>query len=448
MSIESDEQEPVGFGLYGANGDREFQILVPLELLEQLEDELAERLKLQALEIKRRREEQYAAAKLAEQARLNGASASNPTAGPSALARSQTPLQAAQALQVPQELPTQPLHTVSVFDWDAAQERFDALKNRPAVTDKDAVARDLRHFAQAMAHGPWRSAARPLGWREELQLLATEMPNFAQVVQAVQRSLALAELSGRPTVLQPILLLGSPGVGKTYFTQRLAQVLQTPIHRQAFDSPQTNATLRGTDRHWSTSAAGALWQLVVLGKSANPVVLLDELDKGAHTGGSHRPVDALLSLLEPVTAAKVRDVSVDFEFDASYVAYVATANDAKSISAPLRSRFLEFFIEEPDIEGRLTLAHSIFETTMGQMLPQEQLRARFGRPSNLQVCRLAWKTPREIRMAVERALGAAAYAQRFHFEDEDFDVPAPRVDRTSVTRRHGDDEDPRSLVVG
>lgn len=294
------------------------------------------------------------------------------------------------------------------------------------TADKDVVARDLRHFAKAMAHGPWRSVARPEGWRDALASLAAEMPNFAAVVEAVQRAMALADFTGQPLMLQPILLLGEPGVGKTHFTQRLAEVLQTPIHRQAFDNAQTNSGLRGSDRHWGNTAVGALWELIVLGKHANPVVLLDELDKGERGGNNYRPVDALLSLLEPVTATKVKDLSIDFEFDASKVLYVATANDADRISAPVRSRFLEFFIEEPDIDGRLVLANSIFRATLKRLVPEEYLRAKLTSPTDLQIVRLAWMTPRQIRMASERALGALVYAGRNHFLDSDFDVVKAR----------------------
>jgi ATP-dependent Lon protease len=192
--------------------------------------------------------------------------------------------------------------------------------------------------------------------------------------------------------------------------------------------------LRGSERHWSNSAVGALWELIMLGERANPVVLLDELDKGAQGGNHYRPVDALLSLLEPITSSKVKDVSVDFEFDASHVVYVATANDADRISEPVRSRFLEFFIEAPDIDGRLVLANSIFQATLERMVPREEVRKTFATPTDLQICRLAWMTPREVRMASERALGAAAYEGRRHFEDRDFDVltrmaPVPVLSR-------------------
>lgn len=393
------------------------EVLLPYDLVDQLEFEQIERETARREEFKRSlavEEEQRIAR---ERARANG-SQLPPPPPPKHL----SPLEAARALTVPSYVPQPSADTIAVFDWNLAQKRFHALKNAPMTADRDVVARDLRHFAKAMAHGPWRSVARPKGWRDALGSLSAEMPNFAAVVEVVQQAMALADFTGQPLMLQPILLLGEPGVGKTHFTQRLAEVLQTPIHRQAFDNAQTNSGLRGSDRYWGNTAVGALWELIVLGKHANPVMLLDELDKGERGSNNHRPVDALLSLLEPVTAAKVKDLSIDFEFDASRVVYVATANEADRISAPVRSRFLEFFIEEPDIDGRLVLAHSIFQATLERMVPQEYLRTKLTRPTDLQIVRLAWMTPRQIRMASERALGALVYAGRDHFLDSDFDV--------------------------
>ncbi|MDM0085656.1 AAA family ATPase [Variovorax sp. J31P179] len=436
-----------GYSLHRVAGglDAPAELLVPTWLLERLEIEEFERDRLLREEVARKRAE----ADAAQRARLDEALRNSPAPPPSSVARNLTPFQAAQALTIPDELPPAPKDSVSVFDWDAARERFNSLKKHPSAVEREIITRDLQHFAKAMANGPWRSIARTGTWRKDLERLAAEMPNFSPVVGAIQRTMALADLSGRPATPQPILLLGAPGVGKTHFTHRLAEVLQTTVHRQPFDNPQSNSALRGSERHWANSAVGALWELVVLGKKANPVVLLDELDKGALGGNNYRPVDALLTLLEPITASKVKDVSVDFEFDASHVVYVATANNADRISEPVRSRFLEFVIEEPDIDGRLVLAHSIFEATIERLVPLKEVRMAFARPTDLQVCRLAWMTPRQIRMAIERALGAAAYEGRRHFEDRDFDMPKSSGAVPTTSRKPkdgGSDENPVVVV--
>jgi len=428
---------PPGYGIHEAAGDfpEPTGLLLPRGVLDQLEFEQVELDRLLREEIARKRAEADAAhkARVEEEWRSRA-----PTPPPAPVARNLTPYQAAQALTIPDEPPPAPPDTVAVFDWEAARARFEALKKHPSAVEREIITRDLQHFAKAMARGPWRSVARVIGWRNDLKQLASEMPNFAAVVDAIQRAMALAELSDRPATPQPILLLGAPGVGKTHFTQRLAEVLRTTVHRQPFDNPQSNSALRGSERHWSNSAVGALWELIMLGERANPVVLLDELDKGAQGGNHYRPVDALLSLLEPITSSKVKDVSVDFEFNASHVVYVATANDANRISEPVRSRFLEFFIEAPDIDGRLVLANSIFLATLERMVPREEVRVTFARPTDVQICRLAWMTPREIRMASERALGAAAYEGRRHFEDRDFDALARRAPDALISRRPKD----------
>lgn len=322
-------------------------------------------------------------------------------------------------------MPEQPPNTVAVFNWDAATERFKSFANNPTTADKDVLKRDQQLFAKAMANGPWRSITVPEDWEHTLPELARDMPNFAPVVEFIQQRLALEKLSGVPLQPPPILLLGEPGVGKTHFAQRLAEALRTTIYRQAFDNAQSNGTLRGSDRHWGNTSVGALWDLIMCGSRANPVILLDEIDKGTHGSGNYRPVDALLTLLEPTTASCVKDQSVDFEFDASYVWYIATGNDPALMSAPVRSRFTVFTIDAPDVDGRLVLANSIFAATLARMVPSEEVRARFSTPTNLQIARLAWLTPREIRMACERGLGAAAFAGRWHFEDGDFQGPTP-----------------------
>ena len=72
------------------------------------------------------------------------------------------------------------------------------------------------------------------------------------------------------------------------------------------------------------------------------------------------------------------------------------------------------------------------------MVRTEEVRATFARPTDLQICRLAWMTPRQIRMTSERALGAAAYEGRRQFEDRDFDAPKPRPQVAATSRQPKD----------
>src|SRR5437868_3326993 len=252
VSKKKQSKTPSGYGLHSVFGgpDAPAELLVPTWLLEQLEVEELERDRLFREEVTRKRAE----ADAAKRARFEEALDNSPAPPPAPIARNPTPFQAAQALTIPDKLPPTPENSVSVFDWDAARDRFNLLKKHPSAVEREIITRDLQHFAKAMANGPWRSIARPETWRKDLEQLAAEMPNFAPVVALTQRAMALADLSGRPATPQPILLLGAPGVGKTHFTQRLAEVLRTTIHRQPFDNSQSNSALRGSERHWGNSA--------------------------------------------------------------------------------------------------------------------------------------------------------------------------------------------------
>ena len=173
--------------------------------------------------------------------------------------------------------------------------------------------------------------------------------------------------------LPPILLFGEPGVGKTHFTQVLAGALNTKIRRQAFDTATTDAALMGSDKHWSNTTFGIIFELICLGDCANPIVLLDEIDKVSvgSTYGYRDPLAPLHSLLEPITSSKVRDSSVGIEFNASHIFYVATANDPTRGPMSLRSRFVEFHIEPPAGAHALQVARVIATAVYDEMgLPE------------------------------------------------------------------------------
>src|ERR1700704_2280910 len=98
-----------------------------------------------------------------------------------------------------------------------------------------------------------------------------------------------------------MLLLGPPGVGKTYFSHRVAQLLGAPHADIAFDQPTAGSQLRGSDKDLGNSSSGLLFNLICMGDCANPVLLLDELDKSGVTGNRWEldPLNQLHGALEP-----------------------------------------------------------------------------------------------------------------------------------------------------
>jgi ATP-dependent Lon protease len=101
----------------------------------------------------------------------------------------------------------------------------------------------------------------------------------------------------------------------------------------AFDQPSASSELRGSQSHWASSSTGLLFNMICMGDCANPVVVLDEMDKSCVSGGTGEsdPLAPLHGALEPETARRMLDVSVHIEFDASHVTYIATANTVHSL---------------------------------------------------------------------------------------------------------------------
>ena len=156
---------------------------------------------------------------------------------------------------------------------------------------------------------------------DALKKLRESQPHFSAVIDLVQQHLRLSFAQGKPLHLPPILLLGEPGTGKTRFAQQLALALQTPMRRHGFDSATTESALMGSDKHWGNTTTGLMFELLCLNELINPIVLLDEIDKASKTH-YRNSVAPLHTLLEPVSAGHVTDLSVGITFNASLVTWM------------------------------------------------------------------------------------------------------------------------------
>jgi len=264
--------------------------------------------------------------------------------------------------------------------------------------------------------GPDRRVARPVDWRQSMAELEAALPHFHEPIQSLRSSLALAEATDRPARVQPMLLLGPPGLGKTYFTHRVAKLLGAPHAAIGFDQPSAGSALRGSDSHWSNSASGVLFNLVCMGECANPVILLDELDKSTFDGGSDRldPLSQLHAVLEPETSHQTLDVSVNIEFDASLVTYIATANKVRGIEGSILSRMEVFIIEPPSPSESVEIARAVVGRVLERFGLQERLR--FNRKA---LCLLAHLSPRLMVRGAEKAVANSVAEGREEVDESD-----------------------------
>lgn len=258
---------------------------------------------------------------------------------------------------------------VPVYSWE---EPLKLIQLAASTPDRDVHRRgkELYRRIRSQQQNQSRSVGYPLVSHEhvliDLENLRLQMPHFAEVLVFVRNCLALSFARKQPMSLPPILLLGDPGIGKTHFTLELAKALRVPVHRHGFDSGLTESALTGSDSHWGNTSTGLMFEAIVLGQSASPVVLLDEIDK-ARKGDRTDPLAPLHSLLEPVSARAIKDISVNFTFDASHVVWIATCNEAANVPATVRSRFREFVIDPPSGGAAIEAAHTVANTVYQRM---------------------------------------------------------------------------------
>ena len=163
--------------------------------------------------------------------------------------------------------------------------------------------------------------------------LRSEFPHALHVIDTI-----LEDLAGRNHVaMRPTVLAGLPGCGKTTFAMRFAELAGLPC--EIFSCAGVHdAKFAGTPRGWSTGEPAFPTSLVISSGIANPVVILDELEKAGGNSWNGSLLEALLPMLEQRSAAKYFDVFIEASVDLSGVVFLGTANDPERMPRPLRDR--------------------------------------------------------------------------------------------------------------
>lgn len=293
-------------------------------------------------------------------------------------------------------------HKVLV-DSDKIISRVRAIR-AGTVSDEDQAKREEAALVRALAGGECRSVVRPAHWRDALDGLAVELPAFRPAISIVSQALNVAESRAVAPSVPPLLLVGQPGVGKSYFCRRLIETLGSGSAWLAMDQPSAGSALRGSDSFWSNSAHGVLFELLALGATANPLIVIDEMDKASRRQTSREvdPLSQLYSALEPETSRHLSDASLGVELDASQVMYVATANGLRNADDALLSRFEVVEIIPATLEERREAASKLVSHTLARMGVGPVIQVSTGA-----VVLLAEYTPRVIVRTTERMVSAA-----------------------------------------
>ena len=281
-------------------------------------------------------------------------------------------------------------------------------------------------FGDLLGSGLVRAVADDphLGWRrmplgtsamlEQLADLARMMPNFLPVTEFLNQAVAASKNTNTPISLEPMILLGPAGIGKTRFAQQIAEVFSEPFFEISMPVMTGTSTLIGQDPVWRNARPGRLTDALSSNRSASPIFFLDEFEKVYVQQASDQPLDVFHQLWEPQNAKKIRDECAGLSFSASSVIWLASANDLVGIRSTILDRAHIITIAPPTHDqSRAIAVHAYGEAIkrwdgwFARNLPAAAFELLVGR------------SPRQIKRTLALALARAAAEGRKTIEPSD-----------------------------
>lgn len=218
-----------------------------------------------------------------------------------------------------------------------------------------AEANVVRNYLDACIELPWGIYTKE---KNDIKRIASVLDKnhygLKKVKENVIEALAVRKLN--PSINgQIICLAGPPGVGKTSIARSIADATGRNYERIALGGVHDEAEIRGHRRTYIGAMMGRIMNAVKLAGSANPLILLDEVDKlGSDFRGD--PTSALLEVLDGEQNSTFYDHYIDMPFDLSKVMFITTANDYTAIPAPLLDRMDIIHIDSYTREEKFNIA--------------------------------------------------------------------------------------------
>ena len=312
---------------------------------------------------------------------------------------------------VPQTLSLPVAQMRSVFCTSDVERKLARLQDAGQQRDFD----NLRIvYERMLERGPERFQVKPQGV-PDMANLYDRLPNFTEALDDVRRHVALAQDSRDGLEVTPMLLLGPPGIGKTHFARQLADLLGTGMNLLPMSSMTAGWLLSGSSSQWKGARPGKVFEALVEGEYANPVIVVDEIDK-ASGDAQYDPLGALYSLLEHDTAQNFTDEFAEVPIDASQVIWITTANDSRGIPDPILNRMNVFEVQAPTTQQARSIAQMLYT---GIRAAHDWGRLIDPEPQSDVLDCLSHMPPREMRRALMAAFGNARLDHRCTVEVAD-----------------------------
>lgn len=221
---------------------------------------------------------------------------------------------------------------------EAITERIDDEMDKLRMLDSSSPEYAVtRNYLDWMTLVPWGKYSKDkLDLIQARVILDEDHDGLDDVKERITEFLAVGALKGEISG-SILLLVGPPGVGKTSIGRSIARALGRSFFRLSVGGMRDEAEIKGHRRTYIGAMPGKVVQALKDAGSANPIIMLDEIDKIGHSFRGD-PASALLEVLDPEQNSEFLDHYLDVRLDLSKVLFICTANTLDSIPGPLLDR--------------------------------------------------------------------------------------------------------------
>lgn len=290
---------------------------------------------------------------------------------------------------------------IEIVNPNKLRDKVESLKNR-----SDDIKSRMSQTLKALWF-PERTLTE-INTEINFDLINYAFPHFEDVTKFIKNRILISQKLKSHFQSPPILLIGEPGLGKTFYAKKIAKLLNIPTFEINMATLTASFELSGSSLQWGESTVGFIANSLATSKVANPIFVVDEIDK---VSGSNRfnPLNVFYCLLEKHTARQYMDEALGIEMDASHIVWILTANEFADIKGPILSRMKVFNIKQPTKEKMYGIISCICES----LIEENGFDLLISKEISKEITdHLSSLTPREIRRALEEAINKAIVEDR------------------------------------